>query len=317
MGTIMTVEELQNVPSTYKQTFQNKFTNSIDKNKVVTAKDEGDLTDRDIEIVKFLFSCKYATVSQIYRYLELRNLLGEQTSENSIKVRLDKLVQLYRVLNKFMLSSVEEDRIDSDALHIYCLDLGGALLLHNYTNEPLEAIRGWRPRTANIHTPEAIVKDIFVTDVFLKLIDNFGTDLKNFEAYKKMTYEKNLMTATFDFCIEDGGVRKYFIGQVAREEEMLSRFAKEADSLEKIVSTNAWKKYYPDSQQEPVILFFTTDDRTAHEIGTAISERQIKRYRISTFERMQGEFATAFMNFDADTEQLQLCNISAFERRTS
>lgn len=110
MGTIMTVDELQNVPSTYKQTFQNKFTNTIDKGKVVSAKYDGDITDRDIEIVKFLFSCRFATVEQIYRYLELTGNLGEQTSVNSIKVRLDKLVQLYRVLNKFMLSSIEEDR---------------------------------------------------------------------------------------------------------------------------------------------------------------------------------------------------------------
>ena len=86
MGTIMSVEELQNVSSTYKQTFQNKFTNSIDKSKVVNAKYEGDITDRDIEIVKFLFSCRFATSKQIYRYLELTGNLGEQTSENSIKV---------------------------------------------------------------------------------------------------------------------------------------------------------------------------------------------------------------------------------------
>ena len=94
MGTIMNVEELQNVPSTYKQTFQNKFTNSIDKNKVVSAKYDGDITDRDIEIVKFLLSGRFATLEQIYRYLELTGNLGEQTSENSIRVRLDKLVQL-------------------------------------------------------------------------------------------------------------------------------------------------------------------------------------------------------------------------------
>ena len=314
MGTIMTVDELQNVPSTYKQTFQNKFTNTIDKSKVVSAKYEGDITDRDIEIVKFLFSCRFATVEQMYTYLKLTGNLGEQTSENSIKVRLDKLVQLYRVLNKFMLSSIEEDRVDSEALQIYCLDLGGAFLLHNFTNEPLEDIRSWRPRVANLHTPEAIAKDIFVTDMFLKLLDTFGSDLKNFEAFKKMNYEKTPMTLTFDFCIEKDGVRKYFMCQVAREEEMLSRFAKEADSIEKIVSTNAWKKYYPDSPQEPVVLFFTTDDYTAQEIGISISERQIKRYRISTFERCKGELATAFMSYDAESGQLQLCNISAFER---
>lgn len=315
MGTIMTVEELQKVPSTYKQTFQNKFTNSIDKSKVVNAKYEGDITDRDIEIVKFLFSCRFATAEQIYKYLELTGNLNEQTSENSIKVRLDKLVQLYRVLNKFMLSSTEEDRVDSEALQIYCLDLGGAFLLHNFTNEPLEDIRSWRPRIANLHTPEAVAKDIFVTSMFIKLLDTFGSDLKNFEAYKRMSYDKTLMTVTFDFCIDRDGVRKYFIGQVATEEEMLSRFGKEADSIEKLVSTNTWRKYYPDSDNPPVVLYFTSDDYCAQDIGIALSERQIDRYRISTFERCQGALSTAFMSFDEEAKQLELCEIPTFEKR--
>ena len=315
MAVIKTVEELKNVPSTYKQTFQNKFTNSVDKNKVVNAKYDGDITDRDIAIVKFLFSCRFATLEQIYKYLALTGHLGGQTSENSIKVRLDKLVQLYRVLNKFMLGPYEEDRIDSDSLQIYCLDLGGAFLLHNFTNEPLEDIRSWRPRTANLHTPEAVAKDIFVTDMFLKLLSTFGKDLVNFEAYKKMAYDKTLMTVTFDFCIEHDGVRKYFIGQVAREEELISRFAKETDNIERVVSTNTWKKYYPDAAQEPVVLFFTNDDSCAQYIGESVSERQIKRYRISTFERCEGPLATAFMSFDEESKQLQLCHISAFEQR--
>ena len=283
MAIITRVEELNDISSNYKQIFQNKFTNSIDKHKVVAAKDDGDITDRDIEIVKFLFSCRFATLEQICTYLRLTGNLNDQTSENSIKIRLDKLVQLYKILNKFMLSTYEEERIDNDALQIYCLDLGGLFLLHNFTNEPLEDIRNWRPKTANLHTPESVAKDIFVADIFLKLLDTFGSDLKNFEAYKKMSFEKTLITITFDFCIERDGVRKYFIGQLAREDEMLSRFAKEADNIEKIVSTNAWKKYYPDSPQEPVVLFFTSDDYTAQEIGISVSERQIKKYRITTF----------------------------------
>lgn len=315
MKVITTIDELNSVSSTYKQTFQNKFTNSIDKNKVVNAKYDGDITDRDIEIIKFLFSCRFATLEQIYKYLELTDNLGGQTSENSIKVRLDKLVQLYRVLNKFMLSPIEEERIDSESLQFYCLDLGGAFLLHNFTNEPLEEIRSWRPRTANLHTPEAVAKDVFVTSMYLKLLETFGSEFINFEAYKKMAYDKTLMTVTFDFCIERDGLKKYFIGQVFREEDMISRLGKDADNIEKLVATNTWKKYYIETQQPPVVLFFVPDDYLAQELALSVSERQIQKYRISTFERVQGDLATAFMNFDADVKELQLCNIPTFEKR--
>lgn len=56
----------QAIPAGYKQTFQNKFTSSISKNEVIKMKNEGKLTDRDLEIAKFLFKFRFATVEQIY-----------------------------------------------------------------------------------------------------------------------------------------------------------------------------------------------------------------------------------------------------------
>ena len=38
MDSIKTTEELREVPSTYKQVFQNTFTNSVDKTKTISAK---------------------------------------------------------------------------------------------------------------------------------------------------------------------------------------------------------------------------------------------------------------------------------------
>ena len=71
MDSIKTTEELREVPSTYKQVFQNTFTNSVDKTKTISAKYNDAITDRDILIAEFLFKFRFATIDQIFKYLEL------------------------------------------------------------------------------------------------------------------------------------------------------------------------------------------------------------------------------------------------------
>ena len=55
METLRNANELKDIQSTYRQIFQNTFTNSIDKSKIVTAKYNGALTDQDVAVSEFLF----------------------------------------------------------------------------------------------------------------------------------------------------------------------------------------------------------------------------------------------------------------------
>ena len=115
MSYIKFYEELIDMPDSYRQVFQNKFTTNIDKYKIISEKYEGNITDRDVEIVKFIFKSRFATAHQVYEYLKAAKIIDETASENSIKIRMDKLISLYRVLNKFMLSSFESESLESDA----------------------------------------------------------------------------------------------------------------------------------------------------------------------------------------------------------
>lgn len=312
MSYIKDYEELIDMPDFYKQVFQNKFTTNIDKDKINSEKYDGNITDRDIEIVKFIFKCRFATAHQVYEYLRAANLIDENASESSIKIRMDKLISLYRVLNKFMLSSYESEKLEPDALEFYCLDLGGKFLLGNYSNETLEDIRSWRPRTANMKTPHAIFKDLYVADFYIKLVDIFGKKLAFFNAYKKVMCEKDPMTFTFDFGVDNDGEVKYFIGHVVREAELISKFGEQADKIENLVSGFGWKKYYPETETVPMIFFVADDDYTAQEIAKSVSMRQISRYRLTTIERSAGDLSTAFMSYDPQTDQLKLGRSSLF-----
>lgn len=312
MSYIRYFEELIDMPDSYKQVFQNKFTNNIDKDKIVSEKYDGNITERDIEIVKFLFTCRFATAHQVYEYLKTINAIDENASENSIKIRMDKLISLYRVLNKFMLSSYEASSIEADALEIYCLDLGGKFLLTNFSNATLEDVRSWRPRTANLKMPHAIFKDLQIANFYIKLTDIFGKKLSFFNAYKKVMCEKEPLTLSFDFGIDNDGEIKYFIGHIVRETELISKFGEQADKIEALVGGYGWRKYYPETETVPMIFFIADDDYTAQEIAKSVSLRQITRYRLTTLERVGGDLSTAFMSYDPQADQLKLGRSSLF-----
>lgn len=315
MDTIKTEQELKDMPTTYRQVFQNTFTNSIDKTKIVTAKYNDVITDFDVEIADFLFRFRYATIKQLYTYLTIVGKIEEGMDETDLKARLDKLVKMYKVLNKFVLSPYEAASFAGDDLEFYCLDLGGAFLLHNFTDETLESIRSWRPKNANLHTVQAVYRDFKVVSFYLKLLDVFGTDLVSFDPYKRMTYDKNQTTVTFDFCVERDDIHTYFIGEIITDEEIIQRFAKSADAIEQIVSTNAWRKYYLDIERPPVLLYFVDDDDSALEIAQGLALRQIDKFRITTMDRVDnGDLSTAFMVFDKNVGELRLGKSKFFEK---
>lgn len=315
MEAVKTIDELINVPESYKQVFQNTFTNSIDKTKIVTAKCNGAISDRDVKIAEFLFTYRFATLEQIYRWLALKNYLEQGETKEALKVKLDKLVKMYKALNKFVLSPYDADGFNEENLEFYCLDLGGVFLLHNFTTQTLENIMNWRPKNANYHTPDAISRDITILDLYLKLLDIFGDELKYFEPYKRMSYNKRMTNVTFDFCVERDNDVKYFIGEIVHYGDLRQRFPQSADSLEQILSTNTWKKYYIDTPEPPVVLYFVDDDQDALTIAESLVLREIPKYRITTRERVKGDLSTAFMVYNPESRELKLGKSKLFEKR--
>lgn len=316
---IENTQDVKPIPNGYKQTFQNKFTNGIAKNEVIKMKNEGVLTDRDLEIVKFLFKFKFATLEQIYSYLKQTHWLTQkrvvendevtETSINSIKARLDKLVQ-NRILNKFMLSKIEEDRIQQDALCIYCLDLGGKFLLTNYSNEDTT---DWYI-TVNLKASELISKDLFTTQFYLKLLETCGDKISYFETSLLRKCDKTNIIPTFEFALNYNGAIKYFIGEVSREFDIPVQFNKKIAKLEMLLETNAWKKYYFDSDVKPVLLAFSENDIMANDIAKIISTTTISRFRLSTDERIVGDLSTAFMSYIPEMDKLKIVKSSIFSK---
>lgn len=316
----MYLEDIPNaqIPNGYKQTFQNKFTSSVAKHEVIKMKNSGILTDRDLEIAKFLFKFRFATLEQIYNYLKIINMLtqkapnesGEvtETTINSIKSRLDKLVQ-NRIINKFMLGIIEEDRIQPDAKIFYCLDLGGKFLLTNYSNEDTT---DWFV-TTNLKASNLISKDIVTVDFYLSLMKKSKDRVKYFEVSPLRKCDKVNILPSFEFCLEYNGKPKYFICEIVREYDIPSYFSNKIEKIERLVETNAWRKYFFDSDNPPILFIFAEDELNAKDAGKIISNQTaIQRYRISTDEKIKGDLSTAFMQYIKDEDILHPVKANMF-----
>lgn len=271
-------EQITVIPADLKQTFENKFSLNIGKNEIIKMKNNNVITDRDILIAKFLFKFKFATAEQIYK------LLGEDKTKVNLKNRLDKLVK-YRVLNKFMLSQFEEDQVAPDSFQIYCLDLGGRYLLSHYSNEDTN---DWYS-TINMKTSEIISKNILATEIYLRIKETVGDEkLVYFNIEPEFRVGKKNVIPSFEMCMKINGQNKYFIGECIREYDFPVYMRERAFKLESLLTTNAWKKYYYDTEQAPILFMFADSDLTALETSKLLTETsEIRNFRLSTDERIQ------------------------------
>jgi len=271
------IENWQVISADLKQTFQNKFTNNVDNKSVIKMKNDGDITDRDLEISKFLFKFRFATLAQIHKFL------GQGSSANSLKSRLEKLVQ-YRILNKFMLGEEEEDHLYPDAFAVYCLDLGGKYLLTHYSNEDTS---DWYVIT-NMKASEIISKDILATEFYLRIKETCSDKLVYFNLNPELRVARKNVVPSFEMCLKINGQNRYFIGEITRQYDFPLNFRQKAEKIENLLITNAWKKYYYDSDSEPILFIFAENDMVAKESGKVLSETtSIQNFRISTDERIQ------------------------------
>ncbi|MFF2531555.1 hypothetical protein ACFVS2_21845 [Brevibacillus sp. NPDC058079] len=296
--------EIVIIPADLKQTFENKFTPNISKIEIIKLKNNNVIRDRDLIIAKFLFQFKFATVEQIYK------LLGEESSKVNLKNRLDKLVK-YRVLNKFMLSDHEEERIAPDAFEIYCLDLGGRYLLSHYSNEDTS---DWYS-IINMKSSEIISKNLLTTEFYLRVMETCGSKISHFKPEPELRVGKKNVVPSFEMCMKVNGQTKYFIGEVVREYDFPVYLREKAQKLESLLATNAWKKYYYDSGSEPILFVFADSDLTALETSQLIYQTtEIKNFRVSTDERIGRELyeTGAFLKYIEEKDVLQEIKAATF-----
>ena len=113
-----------------------------------------------------------------------------------------------------------------------------------------------------------------------------------------------------------------FIGDINRDYHFPDEFDRKARRLESLLTTNAWKKYYRNEENPPILLVFCNSDNTTLEAADAIhslTRLDLKKIRFSTDERIKeglGEKGT-FLKYEQknaldDEMALKLAQISIF-----
>lgn len=298
-------DDIAHIPVGMRQVFENKFTVNIGQKEIIKMKNGGAITDRDIAIAKFFFKFKFANLEQIYKYLSFTiEPDKEMPTIAIIKNRLDKLVK-YRILNKFMITrDPMVDSIQPDSMHIYCLDLGGRYLLAHYSTEDTV---DWYS-TVNMKASELISKDLFVVDFYLSLLSTCPEKVLYFNVEPDIRIAKKNVMPSFDFCLDNGGNKNYYIGEVVRDIEFPLVFRDRAYKYEDLLESNGWKKYYYDAPTPPVLFVFADSDFIALEVSKLLTETTgIKRFRVSTDERTRRPLYElgAFLKYLPETQELQ------------
>lgn len=263
-----------------KQTFRNEFTLQIGNKELIKMRNNGVITDRDLEIAKFLFRYRFATSAQVYEYL------GEDVAKPNIKIRLEKLIK-YRIINKFTLSEFPMDEIPEDAFQVFCLDLGGKFLLKDFTTEDTS---NWFT-SHNMKGSEMIDRTLSVTSIYLRMRDTLGDRLVSFKTDPEYFVNKKVFIPSIEMIMKDPISQsgfKYFVCEVFKQYDFPMRMRDRAIVYEGLFMTNSWKKYFYDTESPPILLVFAEDDRLALDSAKAISEMtDITAFRLSTEERVK------------------------------
>lgn len=297
---------LSNIPNDYRQTFRYPFSvASVSKQSVIKMKLDGTLTERDIKIVHFLFKHTFATALQLQTYF------GGEYEYQSIKNRLDKLVQ-YRLINQFSLGQAETERIEPDAMLIYCLDFGGKYLVSHFTNEDTT---DWFS-TLNAQGSENVARDLMITEFYLRLMTSVPDKVEHFKKNPVMRAGGSNIVPAFEFSLRSDFQKKYIVGEVVRSGEAFVTFKDKIQKSEALFTTNAWRKYFVDVEAPPALFVLTEDDLTARDAGTVVAKgTDIESYRLTTTERVQRQFweKGAFMRYMPETNQLREVAIGDFK----
>lgn len=298
--------QFQQIPSVYKQNFRYDFSvTSVSKNEIIKLRNSGRLTDRDLEIAKFLFNHTFATAEQIGEYLG--------SEGDRIKGRLDELVK-NRVLNSFFLSEVEMKNIERDALVIYCLDFGGKYLVSQYGGEDTS---DWYS-TINMKGADLIAKNLIATQFYVKLMKNISKKVKHFKTNPPMKVANKHLSPLFEFSIESQFNKKYLLGEVVFDGDEALSFRDRILKLEELLTTNAWRKYFVDVEEPPSLIIIAENDlvsRNAAAVVNRATEIDNRRILLTTLERINNPFHErgAFLIYDPEKNKLKNAIVSTFK----
>lgn len=300
------------------QEFKNKPTTLIDEKNIIKLRSEKHISDTDMQIAQFLFKYRFATFDILKSFVESLGINTENLSKDISKLLKHRIINAFALLDKTECGVGIRVEIPHDALLIYCLDIGGRVLVNHFNNYDTT---GWYT-TENMRAPEKISKDLITNSFYLSLLNttSYKKDDRNyFKLNPNLSLGKNKVIPSFEMKIYNNEDFKYYIGEVVRRFEFPLEFREHLTKLDSVMVTNAWKKYFYDIEKAPTVFFICEDDNHALEVGKMIvgisAFDATTGFRLTTDERLKRGLGSkgAFLFYDENQDALVEKTMGSFK----
>ena len=290
----------------YKQHFFSNIARKVNIPTLLQQRQSGYITDLDINVIQFISDVKYVTsdILQIY--------LGDEFSQEDAVQYLEKLFKS-RFITKFMMELIPTEGYPSDALDIYCLDVGGNALLQNFGSPNSETDQWF---FAQNYMSAAYISYYLTGAMFYaKVINSCQENLFYFKAAPVYRFGRNTITPAFELCVLYGDKKKYFVGEITRKQDLAINLRTRAGMLETVLATNAWKKYFSHLEKAPTLLVIAEDDDTVLVASDIIqSSTEIQNCRYTTVDRCRNKLSEpgVFLKYDKEKKALLKIKTNVF-----
>ena len=267
----------------------------------------GSIKRSDIEMVKFLYEVKIATVKQISE-------IFEDMSEKEINDRLHNLIKL-RVCNKFMLGDLSpETHVQSDAVVFFTIDSAAIHLLRHETGD--EDIENWNAATLYMDATQ-VFKTFLVTEYFISIKKNMKKNLLTFNTCRIFIGKHKYKIKPKGELIASRNSKNYYfiidaitdydinLGDKTKITEKLLRYST-------FESEGMWSTYYEDSN--PVIIFVADSMETISKVNRIIENLgDFPEYRFTLNELAKNDLKTSLIKYDSNSGQFGRTKTDIFE----
>jgi len=260
----------------YKQIFKNRWNSNVAAQVIVSMRSNGSITDNDMKMLKFLFQTNFATAEMLYR------LTGANCKFEVFEGILERHVK-NRVMNKFALSQFEGGTIPEDALCVYCLDVGGKILLSHFSNYDTT---NWYT-IVNMKCPELVTRDLVAGNFLIKLYETCPNKVRYFKTEPVYRIGRTTVTLSFELGLMCDNQLVYFVGEVVRDYDYPIGIKNKMINFESVLTTKAIKKYFAGSSDQPIFIAICENDQNAKDSFNVFNEVDVQKLFVTTDERMK------------------------------
>lgn len=204
-----------------------------------------------IELCKFIYGFKFATLNQIKQYMELAEI---DFDENNINFLIEKNI-LKRCVLKNM-NYIDDEEIKEENI-LYCSGKNLIEILRNYS--AIDS-RKWMIRDIS-KSAERILKNVMALDFYINLVQSYGieniTNIVLNPSQRYMVLEN--VNIELEFTLKNDEKEDCFIVEIVRKSDLNTSFLKKILKFERYLSNDACKRSTHGIDTKPKIIFICED----------------------------------------------------------